>query len=381
MDTLRRGAPSDVRDVAQWLSRGDLCQKRALVGFDGYVDTIYRVVRTRSEAGCPQYYQTIADYGQRILNAAGKSADMDIRLQRRQMGGNAPLMADGMAALGDSAALVGALGYPQMHPCFDALRAGVDAFSFAEPCQTIGFEFDDGKIMMGDLGDGDAAWARMADALGQDEIRRQAERADLIAILNWSAHPGVGEIARRVCEFACSLPAQGGVAKRLFFDLSDPVSLPKERLSACLDTLAALAGSMPAVLGMNENEAGIVLKCLFPQADCAADALTLARAYGDMAVRRLHLHALTIHTADRAVCVSADGYQQANGFYVKKPRFLTGGGDHYNAGFCHGLAHGLPLAQCLTLGSAAAAYYVQNGRSAARGDLLEIITNGEACGQ
>lgn len=359
-----------------WLEQEHLPFKGTLIGFDGYVDSIYRVVRSHTIQGDTQYYRCIADYGQRVIDAAGKSADIEIRQIERRLGGNAPLMAEGIAALGDAVTLVGELGYPQIHPCFQALLPSMKTYSFAEPCQTIALEFTDGKIMMGDMvSSGSINWETIQTVMGDDMLNEQIARASLIAVLNWSAHAGVAQIACKVAARAASLPADQ--KRMMFFDLSDPNALSPETLRSYLSMIGDIGTMLPAVLGMNENEARTVIGCLFPEADMAKDTLELAQLYGQQLLEQLHLNSLTIHATAYALGFEKQEMWHVDGFQIEKPLISTGGGDHYNAAFCHGLLHNLPLPQCLLLGSTASSYYVLNGRSATRNDLKKYLIHRE----
>lgn len=365
-----------LHSLQAWLEKENLPSKGALIGFDGYVDSIYRVVCTRTTQGETQYYHYIADYGQRVIDAAGKSADIEIQQIERRLGGNAPLMAEGVAALGDAVTLVGELGYPQINPCFQTLLPSMKTYSFAEPCQTIALEFTDGKIMMGDMVSSDSInWETIREIVGDDTLNEQIANASLIAVLNWSAHTGVAKIAYEVASLVASLPAEQ--KRMMFFDLSDPNALSLESLCSYLNMIRDIGTMIPTVLGMNENEARTVIGCLFSEADMAKDTLDLAHLYGHQMLERLHLNSLTIHATAYALGFEAQEMWHADGFRIDKPLISTGGGDHYNAAFCHGLLHNLPLPQCLLLGSAASSYYVLNGRSAARNDLKKYLIQRE----
>ena len=68
---------------------------KAVVGFDGFVDTIARAVGSRRsmEPGGYDAVPTIAAFGGRISAAAGKSMNMELVALEARGGGNGPLMA------------------------------------------------------------------------------------------------------------------------------------------------------------------------------------------------------------------------------------------------------------------------------------------------
>ncbi len=347
-------------------------ERRALIGFDGYVDTLYRVVKTRG--GEHAYFQTIAEYGARVLQAAGKSADIDLHRLSRAIGGNAPLMANGLARLGVQATLMGALGYPELHPVFEALHPDMRVHSFAEPCHTIALEFDDGKIMMGDVqASRDIRWERLVSVVGEETVISAIASADLIAMLNWSAHRGMRGIARGIAGVLAG--GAPNVPKKLcFFDLSDPTSLPEGELRQCLQDIQGFGDISDSVLSLNENEACAVFRALYPQT-FAQDTLAGADVdrLGETARAELGLRLLCIHTNASALGYAQGEAARAEGFHVKKPTVSTGGGDNFNAGLCSGLLAGLSLPQCLLLASAASSYFVVHARSADRAALAAHV--------
>jgi len=60
----------------------------ALIGFDGFIDSIYHVVDQRISANEFTRVSTLHDYGTRIANAAGKSTNVELVLQAIKLGGS-----------------------------------------------------------------------------------------------------------------------------------------------------------------------------------------------------------------------------------------------------------------------------------------------------
>ena len=94
---------------------------RVTAGFDGYVDTISRVVKQKGAEGGVEYFSTIAEFGAYVTVKAGKSASIELRTQRVRAGGNLPLFALALCALGVEVTAMGAMGWPQLHPAFAEL--------------------------------------------------------------------------------------------------------------------------------------------------------------------------------------------------------------------------------------------------------------------
>ncbi|TAG26437.1 MAG: carbohydrate kinase family protein, partial [Verrucomicrobia bacterium] len=82
-------------------SRSQAPAKRALVGLDGFVDTIVKPVGTRQSQGDAfSAIATIPEFATRIAGAAGKSANLELYPLMDKLGGNGPIMAAALLAGG-----------------------------------------------------------------------------------------------------------------------------------------------------------------------------------------------------------------------------------------------------------------------------------------
>ena len=91
-----------------------------MIGFDGFIDSIIRVVDQR---GDPEHFlpiETIEQFGRKILNAAGHSGNFELVTVHRKQGGNGPIMANAMAKAGFMVTYVGCLGHPKIDPVFES---------------------------------------------------------------------------------------------------------------------------------------------------------------------------------------------------------------------------------------------------------------------
>src|SRR5690606_23850616 len=125
-------------------------EKFAVTGLDGFVDMIVHPVAQRHGLG-DQFtpIRTIAEFGQRIAAAAGKSTNIEIFPLMEKLGGNGPIMAQALLAAGMKLHYIGALGRPTVHSVFSEFAKRSQAVSIAEPGLTTAAEFSDGKIMFG----------------------------------------------------------------------------------------------------------------------------------------------------------------------------------------------------------------------------------------
>ena len=122
-------------ETAELLARAaqTAAQPRAFVGLDGFVDEIFHVVDKRETATSYTRLSTIAKYAKRLAEAAGKSTNIELVSQRVKLGGNGPIMANALAALGMDVTYLGNLGYPTLHPVFEAFSKLADVHSIADP--------------------------------------------------------------------------------------------------------------------------------------------------------------------------------------------------------------------------------------------------------
>ena len=123
--------------IASVLERrvGEMPFLHALIGFDGYIDELMRVVESRDSAGTASYFQDITGFSRRIAAAAGRSADLEVVTDTIKLGGNGPIMANALAGMGVPTVCIGAMGYPEIRAEFKAKHQPLPAG--AHPCPGV----------------------------------------------------------------------------------------------------------------------------------------------------------------------------------------------------------------------------------------------------
>jgi hypothetical protein len=108
------------KDTAKELQQkaGLLEKTRTVVGFDGFVDTILQVVKTRQSPTKYEPFPNMAEWAERVAAAAGVSANFEFAQQMVKLGGNGPIMANALTALGTQLSYIGCLGKPSLHWVF-----------------------------------------------------------------------------------------------------------------------------------------------------------------------------------------------------------------------------------------------------------------------
>lgn len=350
-----------------------------LIGFDGFVDSIIAVVDKREDAEQYVPIATIARFGEKVLEAAGQSSNYELVLEREKLGGNGPIMANAMAAFGLPVQYIGALGKPHLHPVFEEFASRAECISIANPGLTDALEFEDGKLMLGKLQSlKEVNWQTLCDTVGEAAFRKMVERSRLIGMVNWTMLLNVDEIWRRLAEeILPSLPTLDQTRRCIFVDLADPEKRTIDDLLAALKLLAVVQGSADVVLGLNLKEAEQVATALGVDQTSDTDAAVESIARG---IREaLQVHGVVIHPrTSAALCWLEEGkavsaYQA--GPKVEEPKILTGGGDHFNAGFCLGWLAGLSANEVLCAGTATSGYYVANAASPTLDELVRFISS------
>lgn len=347
---------------------------QVLVGFDGFVDRIIDVVQTRTSPTSYTRFPLIAEFGAKVTAAAGKSAGIGAVAKQVRLGGNGPLMANGMCAQGAAVSLIGVLGAPAIEPVFQPLAArAARAISLGAPATTDAIEFDDGKVMLN--------FSEPMNAVTYDSVVERCGGLDAfkgllrshrgIATVNWSQTPGMTDIWRRCAGEV--LPGLRQDRPLWFVDLADPHRCPVEQVRAGMEALQAIQKHADVVLGLNENECRQIcgiFGCTYPERapewEAAREACVALRA-------KLGLSWVMCHLVRSSAVAWAEGSAAADGFFEPKPKTTTGAGDHFNAGFFNALLAGLPPLACLQAGGATSGHYVRTGESPTRAQQVAFL--------
>jgi hypothetical protein len=349
--------------------------RRAVVGFDGFVDTIVKPVGLRrGQGGDFTPIATITGFGERILAAAGKSTNLELYPLMDKLGGNGPIMASALLAAGTSVTYIGALGAPQVHPVFAGLAARAKTISLCAPAHTTAVEFDDGKLMFGQMRSLDeVTYERICATMGGEAaFRIELAAAGLIALVNWTMVPNMTAIFAALADRVLpQLPASPD--RVFFFDLADPEKRAIEDLRVALGTIARFEKFGRVTLGLNLKEAQQVSAAL-GVAPADEDEAGL-RAMTAALRARLGVATVVVHPRKSAACATAAGTWWVPGPFTERALISTGAGDHFNAGFTTGQLLGLTPEGCLALGVGASGHYVRTAQSPTLADLETFLAN------
>lgn len=354
--------------------RGEIGSRSAIVGFDGFVDTIVTPVGLRHSAGenfTP--IGTITELGQRISAAAGKSTNIELFPRIDKLGGNGPIMANALLAAGTRVTYVGAVGAPTVHPVFAEMATRARTISLGPAAQTTAIELNDGKIMLGQMRClDDITYDRICSVMGESAFHAELASANLIALVNWTMIPNMTAIFTALTsQVLPKLPASPN--RIFFFDLADPEKRSVEDLRAALTAIAKFEPFGRVTLGLNLKEAQQVAAALGcgPVVENEAGLRAAAAAIRG----KLGVSTVVIHPRESAACATAAGTAWVPGPYTSQPKITTGAGDHFNAGFSAGQLLGLDPEACLGVGVCTSGHYVRTGESPSIAALETFLAN------
>ncbi|MDZ7344873.1 MAG: carbohydrate kinase family protein [candidate division KSB1 bacterium] len=354
-------------------AKNNLPNQQALLGFDGFVDEIIRVVDKRHALNKYSPIPTLTAFAKRVAQAAGKSANIELIVQKLKLGGNGPIMANALAIFGLRVNYIGNLGYPTLHPVFEEFARRANVFSIANPCHTEALEFEDGKLMLGKLEAlHEVTWNNLLRGVGEERFLRFLSDSHLIGLLNWTMIPHMSEIWKEILHLCPALPAS---CKNhfIFFDLADPVKRLTEDLREALALITQFQYYFQVILGLNEKEGQTVAKALgIESVDATAEQMLIT---AQKIRSKMNLHTVVIHPVQYAVAASKDDATLVEGPFDPKPYISTGAGDHFNAGYCLGQLLGFDLETSLLTGVASSGFYVRSAQSPTIEELIKFLKN------
>ncbi len=358
-----------------------LGQKSVFLAIDGFIDSLYTLVKTREDKRHWQEFKTIKSFAERLNTIAGSSGNIELILKKKESGGFAPNNAKALAALGIELFLLGALGYPQIKPVYDALclNQKINIKSIANPAKTIGLEFHDGKLMMSDMKSlFDIDWELITQRFDEDKIIKQMEKFDAIGFGYWSIIPKMTQIWEKISIHI--LPSIKNRDEKLFFvDLADIKKRQKRDIVDMIETLQKIDAEIPVLLSLNDQEAVDISKSLGsvmtinPNKKKFEDFVDAGKRLN----KKLKLSYVVIHSPHFATITLKDleEHYWITGGFTSEPSYTVSAGDHFLSGVIAGLLGGLNPPEAILLGNALTAIFVRTGDSPTFPKLNRFVEN------
>ena len=345
----------------------------ALIGFDGFIDTIKTAVKERLGPR-DQFtrFESMTSFGEQISQAAGKSTNIELYTRQKKFGGNGPLLANALLQAGVNTRYIGTLGKPDIHILFKTFATQTQAVSLGEPGQTDAVEFPDGKLLFNSMtGLDEISYPAIIAAMGEGGFLDAVARTDLLAAVNWTMIPHLTVLLSSLLEKVLpNLPADR--PRYFFFDLADPQKRSGSDLKTILALLPRFTQHGHVTLGLNRCEAQQVHAALAPDSAFDADDL---KQQAQCLRRHLAITTLFVHAPHGAAAATRNDVCAITSPSCAKPIVSTGAGDHFNAGFCLAQLLGLDLNDCLGIATAIAGCYIRTGRSPSLSEVLSCSPN------
>lgn len=342
--------------------------KAITLGFDGFVDTIVRVIRQKDDKGS-NYFESIREFGNYTVGKSGKNFSLELEERVTKLGGNMPIMANALGQLGFKPSCIGSFGYPDIHPVFQQMSLNTHLFTFANPGISTAMEFRDGKILMAQMESlNKSDWTTIKNAIGIQELTALFTARDLIAIVNWSELDHATELWRGLLREILPHVLASGKRPMGFFDLSDCSRRSHSSILEAMVLLKSFSQYWDVVLSLNLNETTVVYEALTGESRVEPQIETI----GETLYEKLGIDTVLIHYSKEALAINADGIHKKECIQIKNPVLSTGAGDNFNAGFCVARLMQLDSTTSIEFGHAMAGHYLQTGKSPTIEELLAI---------
>ncbi len=369
---MKENLISDIDSLINLLKKHQDTNIKAVLGFDGFVDQILHVVRTRTDANNYVRMETLKEFGEFISKAAGLSANIEFIPIQSKLGGNGPIMSNALSNYNLDVTYIGAVGEDSINPVFNEMSKKSTVINISNPGLTDAVEFLDGKLMIGKREClKDVNWDKLKEKVGVKKLISLFSDAKLVGLENWTMLPYMTEIWNGLInEIIPNINDNSD--KYIFFDLADPENRLKDDILEALSVIKQFSSKFKVILGLNEKEAyeiGEVLNISSPSNKPNLDILVKSIA------KRIDIYCLVVHPIKEAYAVCNDKLYHTLGPYEPNPKLTTGAGDNFNAGFCFGQILGLSVQLSLVLGTATSGYYVRNSKSPNLENIIDFLVS------
>jgi len=354
VDACRRDLPSPIRPP------------EAVLGFDGFVDTVRRVVDERHDPESFEPMTELGAFGERIAASADEESSITVEWTRdgTRTGGHTCHVARALIGFGASPTMIGAYGDPERDVFADEF-GDARRYSFGEPNYTEAVEFDDGKLLVTETGATRTLdWETLVDAVGIETLATHLDGADLFGVGYWVVVPDLPSVLTGLREQVW--PTLDDPPETVLVDPGDVRQLADEVLDAGIEPLRRFAAVAPVTLSANRAEMTHLADTLGATPDSLTAAATTVKD-------GLDLRRAVAHAADASVVAGPEGTASVTVPRVEDPAMTTSAGDHFNVGLALGLSAGLSDPAAVCLGNAAAGVFVRTGEPPTETALREFL--------
>lgn len=359
-------------------------KRKIFVGFDGFVDSIIHPVDQRKSASEWTRIQTIPELANRISASSGKSTNIECVETCSLLGGNAPLLAQSLATVGENdvdISLAGTFSLSKENTQVDSIfaslltRENIKYTSLGPSGKTNAFEFNDGKILFGTMrGVDQISLEDLFQIIPESLFLQHLPSYSAIATVNWTMMPLVHQFWKWLGQKS-SITLNREQRPYLFIDFADPKKRPFEDLLEALEHLRNCAQKgFKIILSLNLSEALQVMRALGLQ---EVDNISLSNAIESIKEKEDLFDIIVGHSHKEVSAIShVESKQLTASFpvpYIENPTATTGAGDAFNAGFLYAISGGLSIQSALLWALATSGIWVRTRTPATRERALSFI--------
>ena len=345
-------------DMKQYVDYINQMSGNILLGCDGFVDETYEIVQERQNQTEFSAIENLKDFGELIVERAGGGVGVEIVPKRRCEGGFGINTGRIAACLGLKPVLPGLYGEATIDPAYEEFKDSCALTSLGDPALTLAFEFQNGKLLMSDLGRvSNLKWADFEKHFSEEQIKDMFTGVDILGLGYWSLTSNFDDL---FMGFMKQYETIENAPKRMFFDFADIQKKSSEAFLKSLEMIKQFNSKIPMTFSLNHHEimelcSRIGVECAEATPEAIAAALPIARD-------KIGFDELVVHTPDFAVASSvADGEAIAMQERQTNIVRLAGAGDSFNGGYICASLGDLPIKQRLAMANATTAFFVTQG--------------------
>lgn len=342
---------------------------KILLGCDGFVDETYEIVEERKSQTDFSTMENLKDFGELIVKRSGGGVGVEIVPKRRCEGGfgiNTGRMA---ACLGLKPVLPGLYGAKEIDPAYEQFVDTCELTSLGDPALTLAFEFQNGKLLMSDLGAvSNLKWDDFEKHFTAEQIKEIFSNVDILGLGYWSLTANFDDLFKGFMKQYETLDAP----RRMFFDFADIKKKSSESFVKSLDMIKQYNSKIPMSFSLNHHE--VMELCSRVGVECAEATPEAIVAALPIARDKIGFDELVVHTPDFAVASSTtEGEAVAMQERQAKVIRLAGAGDSFNGGYICASLGNLPIKQRLAMANATTAFFVTKGTGPTKEQLIAQI--------
>ncbi len=341
---------------------------KVLLGCDGFVDEVYRIVDVRKSLSEFTAMDDMKDFGELIVKRTGGGLGLEISPKRRCSGGFTPNTGRVIAFLGIKPTLVGLYGFKEIDPAFDEFKDNSCLVSLGDSAVTIVFEFSNGKVLLSDLKSvANYTWKDFVEFFTEKELSEMFSGVDIVGLGYWSLTPDFDNFLKGIVSRYDKSPPP----KQMFFDFADLKKKSNESFFESIKLITQFNKKIPMAMSLNEHEGADLfskfkIECKEEPRGIASDLTAVRKEIG--------IEELIIHTPYFAVASSStEGEAIAIQDFQKNVIRTAGAGDSFNGGYISASLGDLELKERLMVANAATSFFVTHATAPTKQEMIDQI--------